>query len=167
MPRRITLREECESKIRCQCMYFNLYMLTPSICPAVLLGPIDPASFGNLHLEVCLFPLRHEPLLTIHVDVVPTDQPGLWAYESRLAFPGSRHSPQVLHFSEVLLVSAVAASMVQSMYETGKSIPRASVDSRRIFVNAGFQTELELSSQDQAAEPPETAYASIMPCTAP
>jgi hypothetical protein len=142
-------------------------MLSPRMIPAVLLSPIDPASFDNRHLEVCLFSLRHEPLLTIHGDVVPTNQPGLSAYQSRLVFPDSRHSPQVLHFLKVSLISAIAASMVQSMYETGTSIHHASVDSHRIFVNAGFQTELELSSQDQAAEPPDTAYASIMPCTAP
>ena len=69
--------------------------------------------------------------------------------------------------SKAFCISAVTASKARSMYEPGTSVAGTSVDSHRIFVNGGFQTELELSSQDQAAEPPDTAYASIMPCTAP
>lgn len=36
-----------------------------------------------------------------------------------------------------------------------------------ILLGLCFQTELELSSQDHAADPPDTAYASMIPCTAP
>ena len=147
-------------------MYCNLYMLTAWIFPAVLLAPIDPASFDNRHVKVIPPAMAevaphnsqtchsHEPAKSFDISV-QADHPRV----------GKDHTGSTISSKALCIFDT--ASVVLSICESGASVAGANIDSHRIFVNGGFQTELELSSQDQAAEPPDTAYASIMPCTAP
>lgn len=46
---------------------------------------------------------------------------------------------------------------VSNRWGPGESITGANVDCHHIFVNRPLQTELELSSQDHAADPPDVA----------
>jgi len=142
-------------------------MMASSMLPAAPLTPIESASLDSRHLGI---------MHATTTSAAPHNPQSCGSHEATKVFgiavqasiSGAEEDSRGSELSsKAFCISAVTASKARSMYELGTSVAGTSVDSHRIFVNGGFQTELELSSQDQAAEPPDTAYASIMPCTAP